>query len=237
MKRKKLRILLPIAIISLIVAGCFGSDDLTLDDSDYEVALSDGLNSEFSDGNEEFSEIESDELSDSFTEGQSETLPEDNSDTEEPEVEPENPPVAPSLPIYSQTTFSMTDINGDTLSLEDFSDKKLIMVNFWEPWCGPCVGEMPDLQSLYDIYKDKGFVILGVYASTYMHDDAVYLLDELGITYPILEDDGDLDDYRTSYVPTTIFMDGQGNVYTAEPIIGANSYSKWEYNIKKYLGE
>ena len=56
--------------------------------------------------------------------------------------------------------FSTTDIKGKAISNEDVKDSKLIMVNFWEPWCGPCVNEMPELEKLYKKYKDKGFIII-----------------------------------------------------------------------------
>jgi len=50
--------------------------------------------------------------------------------------------------------WEVVDDNGHVYSLED-SKGKVIIVNFWATWCAPCVAEMPELQQLYDAYKDQ----------------------------------------------------------------------------------
>ena len=62
--------------------------------------------------------------------------------------------------------FSTTDINGEPISMKALSDKKVIMINFWESWCHPCVSEMPSIQALYEKYADRGFTVLGVYGQS-----------------------------------------------------------------------
>lgn len=135
----------------------------------------------------------------------------------------------------SKFTFSTTDIDGNSVSIDDFSDAKLIMVNFWEPWCGPCVGEMPDLEKLYEEYKAEGFVILGIYSSSDMEDEAREVLDSCGTTYPVLNYVSSMEPFTTEYVPTTVFLDGTGNVLTDEPIVGGQSYDDWKEMIEEYL--
>lgn len=130
---------------------------------------------------------------------------------------------------------STTDIDGNPVSLEDFSDAKLIMVNFWEPWCGPCVGEMPDLEKLYEEYKDKGLVILGIFSTTDMVDEAKEVMDSCGTTYPVLVFEDSMTPFITEYVPTTIFINRKGTVLTDEPIIGSNSYDAWKETIEEYM--
>ena len=78
--------------------------------------------------------------------------------------------------------FTTTDLDGATVTLSDFADAKLILVNFWEPWCGPCVGELPDLARLYDTYRDRGLVILGVFQD--MEDSAKELAESRLRTLP-----------------------------------------------------
>ena len=123
--------------------------------------------------------------------------------------------------------FAAKDMDGNLVSQNSLGDASLIMINFWEPWCQPCVGEMEDLENLYEDYKDSGLVILSVLSSTDYDDDARAIIRELGITYPIVHADNNLALYETDSVPTTIFVDGEGNVLTDEPYIGARDYNDW----------
>ena len=132
-------------------------------------------------------------------------------------------------------TFAARDLDGNLVSFSDLAGAKLILVNFWEPWCQPCVGEMPDLELLYQDYKDEGLMILGVFATEGVDDDARNVIKETGVTYPIVHCDSHLALYQTDSVPTTILVDGQGNVLTDEPYIGARSYEEWLQIITDYM--
>lgn len=132
-------------------------------------------------------------------------------------------------------SFSTQDINGMPITGEDIKNAKLVMVNFWEPWCGPCVGEMPDLEKLYENYKDQGLVILGVFYSYDYQEDAKTIINDIGITYPVLIGNQDFDAYTTQYVPTTVFFTGSGELLTADPLVGARSYTEWEQEVISYL--
>ena len=57
--------------------------------------------------------------------------------------------------------FSSTDINGNPISLKDYR-RKVVLLDFWATWCGPCIGEMPNVKKIYDTYKDMGFVVIGI---------------------------------------------------------------------------
>ena len=131
--------------------------------------------------------------------------------------------------------FSTKTINGRSYSNYDFKDAKVVMVNFWEPWCGPCVGELPELAKLYDDYKDEGLLVIGVYSTFDMDEDAKELVNNAQIKYPVVKTTAELEAYCSEYVPTTVFFDGQGNLLSEEPIIGSNDYAGWESIIKEYL--
>ena len=63
-------------------------------------------------------------------------------------------PVENNAAAHSDSfAFSTTAIDGSTVDESLFEGKKLIMINLWEPWCGPCVQEMPALEKLYQEYK------------------------------------------------------------------------------------
>jgi peroxiredoxin len=80
--------------------------------------------------------------------------------------------------------FTVKDMNGQNVKLSAYKGK-VILLNFWATWCGPCKVEIPGFVELYNGYKDRGFVVLGV--ST---DDSPEQLRkfarEMNITYPIL---------------------------------------------------
>ena len=57
--------------------------------------------------------------------------------------------------------FSSTDINGNPISLKDYR-RKVVLLDFWATWCGPCIAEMPNVKKIYDTHKDMGFVVIGI---------------------------------------------------------------------------
>ena len=141
--------------------------------------------------------------------------------------------------------FSTTDRNGKTYDDSIFADYELTMINFWEPWCGPCVGEIPDIEKLYENYKDKGLLVIGVYSETTMEDEVNDILQSSNVTYPILTYSTDFDKYDSGYVPTTILVDKNGNIIDTGDsyqgidstlIVGSKSYKEWESLVTKYLG-
>ena len=131
--------------------------------------------------------------------------------------------------------FNSVDIYGNPVTDEVIKGSKLVLMNLWEPWCGPCVNEMPDLESLYEKYKDDGLLILGVYSSFDYDNEAKQVVDYCGTTYPIIKADSNLIAYEQNYVPATFIFDGKGNLIDREPVEGSRSYDDWEEIISYYL--
>ncbi len=84
--------------------------------------------------------------------------------------------------------FTLTDLQGKKWTLHDLHGK-VVLVNFWATWCPPCRKEMPDLESLYERFKDKGFVILAI--SDEEQTKVAPFIKEKNISYPVLLDNGD----------------------------------------------
>ena len=61
--------------------------------------------------------------------------------------------------------FSATDLDGKPISLQQYRGK-VVLLDFWAVWCGPCLTEIPNVKRVYDTYKDEGFDIIGVNLDT-----------------------------------------------------------------------
>ncbi len=83
--------------------------------------------------------------------------------------------------------FTLADLQGKSWTLQDLRGK-VVLVNFWATWCPPCRKEMPDLQALYDKYKDQGFVVLAI--SDEEAAKVAPFIAERKIGYPVLLDSG-----------------------------------------------
>ncbi len=57
--------------------------------------------------------------------------------------------------------FSTTDMEGKPISLKDFRGK-VVILDFWATWCGPCIGEMPNVIKIYNAYKEIGLDVIGI---------------------------------------------------------------------------
>ena len=67
--------------------------------------------------------------------------------------------------------FTLKDINGETVSLKDFRGK-VVLLDFWATWCGPCIHELPNLKALYEKHKDNSdFALIGI--SSDVNDETV----------------------------------------------------------------
>lgn len=142
----------------------------------------------------------------------------------------------PEQDAAERVDFDETGIDGERVEMKALSDKKVVMINFFETWCSPCMGELPAIESLYEKYSGEGFMVIGVYSSS-SQEDVKAAAQRLGITYPLIPVNGSLSKHQTQYVPTTIFVDGTGALLRTSPEVGAKSEAAWEKIILELLGK
>ena len=109
--------------------------------------------------------------------------------------------------------FRLATMDGGEVELNELRGK-VVLVDFWATWCGPCRMEIPHLTELYDRYQDKGFELVGI--SLDQQGPAVVkpFIEEFKINYPIVMGDEDIANQYGGVrsIPTAFLIDREGNV-------------------------
>jgi len=107
--------------------------------------------------------------------------------------------------------FTLTDLQGQSWHLRDLKGK-VVLVNFWATWCPPCRKEMPDLEALYEKYKDQGFVVLAI--SDEEATKVTPFIAERKISYPVMLDPGRKvkELYQVDGIPKSFVYDRDGKL-------------------------
>jgi peroxiredoxin len=141
---------------------------------------------------------------------------------EETAVSPQRDSQAPN--------FMLSDLSGQEISLSDLRGR-VVLINFWATWCGPCQLEMPALQSRYEMYEGDLTVLAVDFDEP--ADLVQDFVDEYGLTFDVLLDPGASVQqlYRVLGYPTSVFVDEQGVIRIIHVGIMAES------QLDSYLGE
>ena len=110
------------------------------------------------------------------------------------------------------------EYDGKTTRLSDYVGKgKYVLVDFWASWCGPCRAEIPNLIKVYEQYKEKGLVVLGI-AVNDKPEDTLKAIEKDKITYPqILNSQGiAAETYAFSSIPTIYLFGPDGKIAARE---------------------
>ena len=130
--------------------------------------------------------------------------------------------------------FVLSDLSGKPVQLSEFKGK-MVILNFWATWCGPCREEIPDFVDLYKKHMDKGLIIIGISLDQAGEKMVKTFVSRYKMNYPVLLTDNQVDNiYGGVYViPTTFIINRNGRV--VNKIIGNPGIEVFKREIKQWL--
>ena len=142
--------------------------------------------------------------------------------------------VKPDAERKSAPEFSLKDVDGRSVSLAEYKGK-VVLLNFWATWCGPCKIEIPWFVDFEQKYKDRGFAVLGVAMDEEGWEVVKPYLTESKINYRVVMGN---DSIASLYggvdsLPTTFILDKDGRI--ASTHVGLVSKSDYENEIVHLL--
>ncbi len=124
-------------------------------------------------------------------------------------------PAAAGLPDLGQAApdFTLKTLDGEQEYTLSELDGKVVYIDFWASWCGPCRRSFPEVEKLYGEFKDQGFLVLAV-SIDQKHAAAVKFFDKQGSEFPGLYDEGGkvAMRYGVRNIPTAILVASDGKV-------------------------
>ena len=127
-------------------------------------------------------------------------------------------------------------IDGDRLPIESFRGR-VVVLNVWASWCGPCIREIPALERIRIRYEDSGVDVIGINIDDVDADRLLRIVDELGISYRVATAErGMSPPFRTEgLIPHTWVLDREGRIRVSHA--GAASFSAFDAAVSRLLDE
>lgn len=128
--------------------------------------------------------------------------------------------------------FRLRTLKGEAAALSDYRGK-IVLINFWATWCGPCKAEMPSMEALYRSYPREDFEILAVSIDIDPAAPIQQFIEDFGFTFPVLLDETFQvnDQYQVRVVPTSVVVDRKGIV--THRLLGAKDWN--DPDAKRFL--
>jgi len=148
--------------------------------------------------------------------------------------EPLRPGLTTERATGSEVDFELKDLSGKSIRLSEYRSK-VVLVNFWATWCGPCEFEIPVFVKMKRRYQKRGFEVIGIS----MDDGAVEQIEEFvrqhNINYPVvMPGEAKLDAFgKISSLPTSFLVNRHGRIHSRHQ--GLLSLNKMEQEVPKLL--
>ncbi|TET26581.1 MAG: TlpA family protein disulfide reductase [Dehalococcoidia bacterium] len=130
--------------------------------------------------------------------------------------------------------FTLTDLDGNSVTLSHFRGK-VIFLNFWASWCPPCRAEMPDMEAIYQNYKDQDVVVIGVNVNE--AENAVrQFVQQGGYSWTfVIDTTGEVTrSYGATAIPASFFIDREGIIRAVS--IGSMSQEVMASHLAEAMG-
>lgn len=138
---------------------------------------------------------------------------------------------------FSAPDFTLDLLGGGQVTLSELRGK-VVIINLWASWCVPCRVEMPAIEKVYQAYKDRGLVVLGL-NSTFQDSeiDAGAFVRQYNLTFPIpLDRSGAVSNrYQLRALPSTFFVDRTGVIRAA--VFGAMNEALIQSKVEELIKE
>jgi peroxiredoxin len=136
--------------------------------------------------------------------------------------------------------FTLKDVNGATVKMSDYKGK-VVLLDFWATWCGPCKIEIPWFIEFERTYKDRDFAVVGVSLDEDGWESVKPYIAEKKINYRVVIGDDDLSSKfgaiaingPVEALPTTMVIDREGRIAAAH--VGLTAKGDFEKEIEKLL--
>lgn len=135
----------------------------------------------------------------------------------------------------SAPVFTLDDLDGNQISLTDFQGK-VVFLTFWAMTCSPCKEEMPDMETLYQEYKDQNVAVISITLPG-NDDDVPQFVEDNGYSWTfVLDKTGAVaNKYEIKYTPTSFFIDIDGIIRVVK--VGGMSYDTMKDNLIKTINK
>jgi thiol-disulfide isomerase/thioredoxin len=133
--------------------------------------------------------------------------------------------------------FTLQSSTGENVRLAE-QRGKVVMLNFWASWCGPCRQEMPLLDAMHKRYGEHGFQLYGVNVEE-DNTDAKKMIKDMGVTLPVLYDPESKAStlYKVDAMPTTVMIDKKGQIRYVNRGYKAGDENKYRDQIRELIKE
>ena len=140
----------------------------------------------------------------------------------------------PAGKLAPAPSWQLRDVDGKTVRSLDFKGK-VVILDFWATWCGPCRAELPGFVELQKRYERQGLAVIGVSVDQIGPAEVKKFAQQLGVNYPVVLADADTAQAfgGIDAIPTTILIDREGRIVKQHP--GFTEKDEFEKELKPLL--